>query len=55
MEQLNSQEIDFASGGIAWTTPAIVALADSGVVGPLVWSFGVGYAIGTLAYNAYWS
>ncbi|WP_156970563.1 hypothetical protein [Andreprevotia chitinilytica] len=51
MKDLTMEEVNDVSGGIPWTTPALVALADTGSLGPLVWAFGIGYGIGTLAYN----
>jgi len=53
IREISSNEIEIPSGGIAWTTPVAVALADSASLGPLVWAFGFGYAIGTLGYNIY--
>lgn len=54
MKMLSTQEVEEVSGGLPWTMPAMAALADTGSLGPLVWSFGIGYGIGTLGYNA-WS
>ena len=51
MQTLSAQQTQQASGGIAWTTPALVAIADTGAFGPLVASFGAGWAIGTWIYN----
>nr|WP_245615798.1 hypothetical protein [Andreprevotia chitinilytica] len=51
LKDLTMEEVNDVSGGIPWTTPALVALADTGSLGPLVWAFGIGYGIGTLAYN----
>ena len=55
MQTLSSSQADQASGGILWTTPALVALADSGCIGPLGAAFGAGYAIGTYIYQTWMS
>ena len=53
MKALTMEEVNDVSGGIPWSTPAAVAIADTGSLGPLTWAFGVGYGIGTLISNAY--
>jgi hypothetical protein len=53
IQDLEIQEIEEVSGGLPWTTPAMVALADTASLGPLVWAFGIGYTIGTVAYYSY--
>ena len=45
------EQAESASGGLPWSTPALVALADSASLGPLAWSFGLGYVIGTAIYH----
>lgn len=42
-----------AAGGIPWTTPAAIAIADTASFGPLGAAFSIGYGIGTLVYNNY--
>ena len=51
MYALSNEDTTTASGGIAWSTPALVALADSASLGPLAWSFGIGWLIGTAIYH----
>ncbi len=51
MQTLSTQQTQQASGGILWTTPALVALADTGSLGPLAFAFSMGFGIGTLIYN----
>lgn len=53
MVVLKIEETDEVGGGLAWTTPALIALADSGSLGPLALSFSFGYGVGTLMYNYY--
>ena len=53
MQRLSDSETQEVSGSLAWTTPALVALADTGSLGPLAWSFGIGYGIGTLIYKGF--
>lgn len=53
MELLADNDINQVNGALAWTTPALIALADSGSLGPLAWSFGIGYGIGTLIYRTF--
>jgi len=53
MKVLSDDEVTQVSGGLPWMTPAMLALADTGSLGPLAWSFGIGYGIGTLIYNYY--
>ena len=50
MQTLSPQQTQQASGGILWSTPALVALADTASFGPLAASFGAGWAIGTYIY-----
>ena len=51
MQTLSPQQTEQASGGIAWTTPVAIALADTASLGPLGTAFGFGYGIGTLVYD----
>jgi hypothetical protein len=53
METLNEDQITDVSGGISWTTPAMIALADSGSLGPLVAAAGLGWAIGGMIARFY--
>lgn len=48
---ISMENAENVSGGIPWSTPALVALADSASLGPLAWSFGFGYLIGTAIYK----
>ena len=52
MIALSHQQTEAASGGLPWGMPALAALADSASLGPLAWSFGLGFAIGTVIYHA---
>lgn len=51
MQMLTHSQAEQTSGGILWTTPALVAIMDSACFGPLVGAFGAGYAIGTVIYD----
>lgn len=51
MQTLSPQQTQEASGGILWSTPALVAVADSAALGPLAFAFGAGYAVGTWLYQ----
>lgn len=53
MQTLSSPQTERAAGGLLWTTPAMVALADSACVGPLGAAFGAGFAIGTFIYQTW--
>ncbi len=55
MHTLTARQTEQASGGILWTTPALVAIADSAALGPLAFAFSVGYGAGTLIYARYLS
>ena len=51
MQTLSPQQTEQASGGIPWGAPAFAAILDSAALGPLVFSFGAGYAVGTWLYQ----
>jgi hypothetical protein len=53
METLDEDQVTEISGGISWGTPALIALADTGSLGPLVWSFAVGFAFGGMIARHY--
>jgi lactobin A/cerein 7B family class IIb bacteriocin len=51
MRELTTKEIEEVNGGIPWAAPVLVALADTGSLGPLVFAFSAGYAVGGWAYR----
>ena len=51
MYELSVAQTETTSGGLPWMTPALVALSDSAVLGPLGWSFAFGWGIGTALYH----
>ena len=53
MRTLSHVQTEQATGGILWTTPWLVALADSASLGPLGIAFGAGYSVGTFIYNTW--
>lgn len=55
MHTISSVESQRASGGILWSSPAMLAIMDSAALGPLVFAFGAGYAVGTFLYDNYMS
>ncbi len=55
MQTLSHSQAEHATGGILWTTPAFVALADTASLGPLGLAFSVGYGAGTFIYNTWLS
>ena len=55
MRTLSCSETRQTGGGILWTTPALVAIADTASLGPLGMAFSAGYGIGTLIYNTWLS
>ena len=55
MHTVTPLQAEQTAGGMLWSTPALVAIADSGCVGPLGAAFGAGYAIGKYIYQTWLS
>ena len=51
MQTLSQSQAQQSAGGMLWSTPAMVAIMDSGCFGPLAGAFGAGYVVGTFIYN----